>query len=201
MHERFKVEKIPMVYPVGIEAATQRIQEIEQRIASFDQNQTNSVDQNSSKNVFGQILNDKMQTGSKTSSASMKAIENMIASESEKVGIDPNLVKAVVKAESGFNPNAVSKVGAEGLMQLMPSTAQTLGVNTPFDPLENIDGGSRYLKSLLNKYHSVPKAVAAYNAGPGAVDTYGGVPPYQETQNYVQQVLTYQRQYESQNLE
>ncbi|MEZ4574318.1 MAG: lytic transglycosylase domain-containing protein [Vampirovibrionales bacterium] len=120
---------------------------------------------------------------------------NLIEHEASEAGMDANLVKAVVKAESNFNPRAVSRVGARGLMQLMPATARGLGVTASFDPAQNVRGGTQYLKTLLNKYHSVPKALAAYNAGPGNVDKYGGIPPFRETQNYVKRVTAYQRQF------
>jgi soluble lytic murein transglycosylase-like protein len=104
--------------------------------------------------------------------------------------VDPSLVKAIIANESGFNANATSKVGAQGLMQLMPSTAQSLGVRDSYDPSQNVAGGTRYLKGLLDRFNGdVRLAVAAYNAGPGAVEKYGDVPPYSETQNYVQNVL------------
>ena len=105
-------------------------------------------------------------------------------------GVAADLVEAVIRVESAFNPRAVSNKGAQGLMQLMPRTASTLGVRNVFDPRENIEGGVRHLRSLLDKYPgSVPLALAAYNAGEKAVDYYRGIPPYPETQQYVQKVL------------
>lgn len=118
--------------------------------------------------------------------------DHLITKASEKYSVDPALIKAVIKAESNFNHRAVSKKGARGLMQLMPATASSLHVQDSFHPESNIEGGVRYLRYLLNYFSgNLHLAIAAYNAGENAVIRYGGIPPYRETQIYVQRVLSY----------
>ena len=117
-------------------------------------------------------------------------IQEMVKTAAQKHGVDDRLVMALIKQESNYNTAAVSKAGAMGLMQLMPATAQSLGVSNPFSPQQNIEGGVKHLKTLLEKYNgNLILALAAYNAGSGSVEKYGGVPPYKETQNYVKKVL------------
>jgi hypothetical protein len=129
-------------------------------------------------------------------------IYDLIRQAAARYGLDENLVLAVARAESGFRPEAVSRAGALGVMQLMPGTARSLGVTDPLDPAQNIDGGARYLRQMLDRFGGdVEQALAGYNAGPGAVKRYDGVPPYRETQQYVQRVLDYQRQFAAAGIE
>jgi soluble lytic murein transglycosylase-like protein len=123
-------------------------------------------------------------------------IDALVATASHEQDVPPGLIRAVLMSESAGNPSAVSNAGAEGLMQVMPGTAAGCGIGNPFDPQQNVACGSRYLRGLLTRYHGdVTLAVAAYNAGPGAVDRYGGVPPYAETRAYVSRVITAYRSY------
>lgn len=126
-------------------------------------------------------------------------IDSLVQTNAAAFNVDPNLVKAIIANESGFNAHATSGVGAQGLMQLMPSTAAGLGVTNAYDPAQNVYGGTKYIKGLLDRFNGDMRlAVAAYNAGPGAVQKYNGVPPYAETQNYVQNVLASYEKYKSQ---
>lgn len=134
-----------------------------------------------------EALNLKSKIDLKTQSAN---IDELIETFSNKYNIDSDFIKAIIKQESGFNQSATSKKGAMGLMQLMPKTAESLGVLDAYNPSQNIEGGVKYLKSLLDKFDNNRElALAAYNAGPNAVKKYGGIPPYKETQNYVNSIM------------
>ena len=169
----------------SLNTTLQRINMIEsqiQSIASFAQKPDTD---------FQKILNSKVENKQNPTSTSRTEINNLISKYSDKNGLDEDFVKAVINQESGFNPNATSHCGAMGLMQLMPSTAQGLGVTNAYDAEQNIEGGTKYLKGLMDRFgNDKSLALAAYNAGPNAVKKYGGIPPYAETQNYVKKVLS-----------
>lgn len=129
------------------------------------------------------------------------AFDKYIKEASTEFGVDKSLIRAVIHAESGFNPRAVSPKGAQGLMQLMPGTARMHGVRRAFEPRENIRGGTRHLAQLLRRYRgNLVYSIAAYNAGEGAVEQYGGIPPYTETRQYVSKVLALQSRYKNYSL-
>jgi len=117
------------------------------------------------------------------------ALRSMIRDAALQNGVDENLFESLVAAESSFDPNARSRAGAMGLTQLMPSTAKSLGISDPFDPAQNLNGGAKYLASMLQRFGRADLALAAYNAGPGKVEEYGGIPPYKETQAYVDRIM------------
>ena len=131
------------------------------------------------------------QTSRRVENSAPTTTEGMIEAAARRYGVESDLVKAIATAESNMNQDARSYVGAIGVMQLMPETAGSLGVN-PYDEKENIEGGAHYIRQMLDKFNgNVKYAIAAYNAGPGAVQKYGGVPPYSETQNYVGRVMDF----------
>ena len=176
VHTRFNVNK-PATNPVKFGTLTS------QNVKAEVVNQTNSA-----KSIEEQMAAVTFNSASKATEKSQ--LKDLISKISKKHGVDEKLVNAVIKQESGYNTKAKSSAGAQGLMQLMPATAKSLGVTDPYNPVQNVDGGVRYLKSMMEKYNgNVVLALAAYNAGPGSVDKYDGVPPFKETQNYVKNVL------------
>lgn len=148
---------------------------------------------------FASMVSDAMNQPSSAPAAVPPAqIDSLVGANASAYGVDPALVKAIIANESGFDANATSRTGAQGLMQLEPGTAAGLGVTDAYDPAQNISGGTRYIKGLLDRFHGdLRLAVAAYNAGPGAVVKYNGVPPYAETQAYVNNVLGSYEKYKS----
>jgi len=140
-------------------------------------------DGSSSSNNYG--------SSSASNSGSRNAYDNYIRASANRHGVDPALMKAMMHTESAFNPNARSPVGAQGLMQLMPATARRFNVSNPWNPADNIEGSAKYIAWLMRRFNNnIEHAVAGYNAGEGNVDKYGGIPPFKETRNYVQRVMS-----------
>ncbi|MBW2410820.1 MAG: lytic transglycosylase domain-containing protein [Deltaproteobacteria bacterium] len=146
----------------------------------------------STKPIISGRPNEPVSQSNPVHSSENDIIERSILQAAQKYNLPPALIKAVIKAESNFDPGAVSSAGAQGLMQLMPATAEELGVKNSFDIEQNIDGGSHYLRKMLDKFGGNTKlALAAYNAGPGTVEKYHGNVPYPETRNYVKRVMRF----------
>ncbi len=184
---------------LGIDNIMQRIHEIEERIgiASLRQRQRSDVEgTKEQEDVFQQKLFNMPKPETAKLSGSAADYQQIISEVSNQHGVPESLISAMIRAESNYNPKAVSAKGAVGLMQLMPETARSLGVRNIYDSYENIEGGTRYLKQLLDKFDgNLIHSLAAYNAGPGAVERYGGVPPYEETNRYIKNVLKYYLDY------
>ncbi len=193
---------------MSIAVAAQRVSEIEQ-LLRFQQPQSATMGafaaQLDSAQGAQSIVQGATPTTSTTAAAPVTGPSSLpagtpyaaeITAAANKHGVDPALLAGLVKQESGFNPNAGSPAGAQGLTQLMPATAASLGVTNSHDPAQALDGGAKYLKQQLDRFGGdVARALAAYNAGPGAVERFGGVPPYAETQSYVQKVQAFAAAY------
>ncbi len=183
--------------PANLNNVLQRISEIESKIKSVGSTD-GMKNEGVSPEEFAQIMQQKINpapAGIPTRAMRNIPVANirqMILKAAKQNNLRPELLEAVVQVESGYNPDALSNKGASGLMQLMPATAHALGVNDPFDPEQNLMGGAKYLRQQLDRFNGdEKKALAAYNAGPGAVTRYNGIPPYPETQKYVNKVLSF----------
>jgi soluble lytic murein transglycosylase-like protein len=199
----------------GLDITLRRIQAIESGFKALSNGNAAGVDLDFRKILDASISKQLSNGGVSDSQAPLKStedkafstfskaadsseIDGLIESYSLKNNLDTNFVKAVIKQESGFQKEATSHCGAMGLMQLMPATASSLGVKNAFDPEENIAGGTRYLSGLLERFGGNKElALAAYNAGPEAVQRHGGIPPYKETRNYVKNVLSHYNNYKA----
>lgn len=175
----------------GLQRVLMRIQEIQQRF--MPQSIYTPAPPQSFRKTFAQKANALSEAQAHEKSMQPKDAPfpywDHVTEAARRYQLDPYLIFSVMKAESNFNPYAVSSKGAQGLMQLMPETAKSLGVQNPFSERQNIDGGARYLKAMLSRFADLKLALAAYNAGPGAVERFRGIPPYSETQAFVERVL------------
>jgi soluble lytic murein transglycosylase-like protein len=187
--------------PAGELAISQRVRQLQALIEATGQASTNvptpvatTASAQAAPVGFAASLQAATAAGASTSSnqgsAASGQYDSLIAQAAQRYGVDPAILHGLIQQESGFDPNARSGAGASGLTQLMPGTAASLGVADPLNPAESIDGGARYLSQMMSTFGgNASEALAAYNAGPGAVQKYGGVPPYAETQGYVTKVL------------
>ena len=196
-----------MKIPSGLLQIEAKISQIESRLNAF----SGSGGQNF-QDVFKDVASEKipienidkitniqsMQVlGSSPQNLIQNQIQNIISQSAKNYNVDKNLVKAVAEVESNFKIDALSSKGASGVMQLMPETAKDLGVTNAFDPYQNIDAGTKYLKKMIDRFDGdVKLGLAAYNSGPGNVEKYEGIPPFKETQNYIEKVLKLYNKYE-----
>ena len=184
--------------PRGYEATQSRMQEILAKLRSIRPEPERALPPPGPTPMAGEIggnsfapLNPFGPQTETTVNRAPQGLQSMIAAAATKAGLDPVLFESLVQAESDFNPSVVSPKGATGLTQLMPSTARSLGVTDPLDPAQNLAGGAKYLAGLLKRFGGDERlALAAYNAGPGAVNRYNGIPPFPETQHYVDRIMT-----------
>lgn len=187
------------IQPLGPDGVNARIQQLENRLngldpagnpqPSFQQTLSGAID--NPNGSAGIVPMSPFGTGTQLQAgAPDPKISSYIQQAAVNNGLDPKLLNALVATESDYSPDSRSSAGAMGLTQLMPDTARQMGVQNPFDPVENLNGGAKYLKGLIGQFGSLPLALAAYNAGPNAVLKHGGIPPYPETQNYVKKILS-----------
>lgn len=186
--------------PLGPQGVQARIREIQSRMQELFENENEPV-RTESRNTrsFAQMVNwsnraqreliRPLSVQWSNLNVDLQSLKQIAQSAAQEFNLDEDIFMALISTESAWNPNAVSPKGAKGLAQLMPNTARALGVADPFDPVQNLRGGARFLRQMLDQFGSYELALAAYNAGPGAVRRYNGIPPYAETQNYVRKIL------------